>query len=81
MTKRIASRIRSPLTFFVLVFALSTLSWLLGAAIEGQVLPGIPVSLVMVLSPTVAAAIVTVLWGPRTLARYGSAWVGRRWVE
>ena len=42
----------SPLTFFTLVFALSTPFALLGAVLDRQPL---------------TAAIVTVVWGPRTL--------------
>jgi len=53
----IASRRGSPLTFFLLVFAVSIPFWLIGAVTGLQLLPGIPVSSLMVLSPMTAALI------------------------
>lgn len=53
----IASRRGSPLPFFLLVFALSIPFWLIGAVTGLQLLPGIPVSSLMVLSPMTAALI------------------------
>jgi membrane protease YdiL (CAAX protease family) len=50
-------RDRSPLKFFLLVFTLSVPFWLLGATTELQLLPGLPVSSLMVLSPLLAASI------------------------
>lgn len=47
---------RSPLTFFVLVFALSIPFWLAGAASELQLLPGLPVSSLMFVCPAIAAS-------------------------
>jgi len=48
---------RSPAKFFGLVFALSTLLWLLGAFTSDQLLPGLPVSSLMAFCPLIAAAI------------------------
>jgi membrane protease YdiL (CAAX protease family) len=53
----LASRRRSPLTFFVLVFALSIPLWLTGAVTELQLLPGLPVSALMAFCPLIAASI------------------------
>lgn len=53
----ITLRNRSPLKFFLLVFTLSIPFWLLGATTELQLLPGLPVSSLMVLSPLLAASI------------------------
>ena len=47
----------SPLKFFLLVFALSVPFWLLGAAIERQLLPGLPMSALALFCPVTAAAI------------------------
>lgn len=54
-----ASLKKSPLTFFVLVFALSLPFWLLGAMAEqGLPLPvNLPVSSLMVVCPLIAALI------------------------
>jgi membrane protease YdiL (CAAX protease family) len=51
----IASQRRSPLKFFLLVFALSIPFWLLGAVTRLQLLPGLPVSSLMVCCPLIAA--------------------------
>jgi hypothetical protein len=48
---------RSPLKFFLLVFALSVPFWVLGAVTGLQLLPGLPVSSLMVFSPLLAASI------------------------
>lgn len=53
----IASRSRSPLMFFLLVFALSLPFWLAGALASFQLLPALPVSALMFLCPVMAAAI------------------------
>ena len=48
---------RSPLVFFLLVFALSVPFWLIGAVTEVRLLPGLPVSALMFVCPALAAAI------------------------
>jgi uncharacterized protein len=53
----IASRSRSPLKFFLLVFALSNPFWLIGAVTRLQLLPGLPVSSLMAFCPLIAAVI------------------------
>ncbi len=53
----IASRSRSPLRFFLLVFALSLPFWLAGALTSLQLLPALPVSALGFLCPMTAAAI------------------------
>jgi hypothetical protein len=55
--KIIAARSRSPLRFFVLVFALSLPFWLVGALTSSQLLPALPISALAVLSPVTAAVI------------------------
>ena len=73
----VASRRRSPLTFVLLVFALSIPYWLAGAVAELQMVPGLPVvDALIVVCPLLAASILVyrenksaVVWGPRTLAR------------
>jgi membrane protease YdiL (CAAX protease family) len=52
----IASRSRSPLKFFLLVFALSLPLWLIGAVTRRQLLPGLPVSALMFFCPVTAAS-------------------------
>ena len=52
-----ASQPRSPLKFFLLVFALSVPFWLAGAWTSLQLLPGLPVSALMFLCPVTAALI------------------------
>lgn len=54
----VASRSRSASKFFLLVFALSIPFWLLGAVTGLQLLSGLPVSSLMVVSPTLAALII-----------------------
>jgi membrane protease YdiL (CAAX protease family) len=46
---------RSPLTYVVLTFALSIPFWVIGAVSQVQVLPGIPISALMVVAPMTAA--------------------------
>ena len=46
---------RSPLTFFVLVFILSIPFWVMGAFMEVQLLPALPVSALAVVCPAAAA--------------------------
>jgi uncharacterized protein len=53
----IASRSRSTLTFFLLVFALSLPFWLAGALTRVQLLPGLPISSLMFVCPVAAALI------------------------
>jgi len=53
----ITSRSRSPLKFFLLVFALSLPFWLAGALTALQLLPGLPVSSLMFFCPVTAALI------------------------
>ena len=53
----IASRSGSPLTFFLLVFVLSIPFWLIGSVTELQLLAGLPVSALMLVSPMTAASI------------------------
>lgn len=48
---------RSPLKFFVLVFALSVPFWLLGAVTGGQLSPDLPVSALIFVCPVIAASI------------------------
>ena len=52
-----ASRSRSPLTFFSLVFAFSLPFWLIGAVTGRQLFPGLPVSALMFVCPVTAASI------------------------
>ncbi len=47
----------APLTFFMLVFVLSIPIWLIGVVWSLELLPGLPVSSLMVLCPVVAASI------------------------
>ncbi len=51
------SRSRSPLTFFLFVFALSLPFWVAGALITIQLLPGLPLSALMFVCPVTAALI------------------------
>lgn len=53
----IATRSRSPLGFFLLVFALSLPFWLAGALTSFQLLPALPLSALGVVCPVTAAAI------------------------
>lgn len=53
----IVSRSRSPLKFFLLVFALSIPFQLIGAVTSRQLLPGIQMSSLMLVCPAMAAAI------------------------
>lgn len=53
----IPSRVRSPLQFFALVFALSIPFWLLGAVTKRQLLPGLPVSALGFFCPAAAALV------------------------
>src|SRR3712207_5711821 len=50
-------RNRSPLGFFLLVFALSLPFWLVGAVTGAWLLPGLPVSSLMIACPAIAAAV------------------------
>jgi CAAX protease family protein len=53
----LASRTRSPLKFFLLLFALSIPFWLTGALTTFQLLPGLPVSSLAAFCPAIAALI------------------------
>ena len=53
----ITPRSRSPLRFFLLVFALSIPFWLLGTIVGYQILPGVPVGAFMFVCPVTAAVI------------------------
>src|SRR5262249_40892910 len=53
----IASRSRSPLPFFLLVFALSVPFWLIGAVTKLHLLPSLPVSSLGAFCPLMAASI------------------------
>ena len=48
---------KSPLIFFLLVFAISIPLWLIGAVTPQQLLPGLPVSSLNVFCPLIAASI------------------------
>lgn len=49
---------RPLLAFFVLVFALSVPFWVVGEIVHGELLPGLPVSALALISPVVAASII-----------------------
>ncbi len=53
----ITLRSRSPLTFFLLVFALSIPFGFVGGVTRRQLLPGVPLSALMVVCPAIAASI------------------------
>jgi hypothetical protein len=57
---------RSPLKFFLLVFALSMPLWLIGAVASLQLLPGLPVSSLMAFCPLIAASILVYREGKLT---------------
>jgi hypothetical protein len=72
---------RSPLQFFGRVFALSVPFWWIGGATGLELMPGLSVSELMTFCPMIAAlmlvhrerrwaAMVVVLWGPRSLTRF-----------
>ena len=67
-----APPVRSPLNFFVLVFALSIPFWLAGAMSDMQLMPGLSVSALMTFSPMAAALILVHREG-------GGAQVGVLW--
>ena len=56
-SKAITWRRRSPLTFFLLVFALSIPFWLIGVATGLRLFAGLPVSSLMTFCPLIAAVI------------------------
>src|SRR4029079_18076853 len=45
---------RSPLTFFVVTFALAIPFWVLGAMVRRELLPGLPVTALMFVCPGLA---------------------------
>jgi membrane protease YdiL (CAAX protease family) len=57
MTTPLITERRSPLKFFLLVFALSIPLWLIGAVTPLQLLPGLPVSSLNVFCPLIAASL------------------------
>lgn len=57
MTTPFITERRSPLKFFLLVFALSIPLWLIGAVTPLQLLPGLPVSSLMAFCPLIAASV------------------------
>jgi len=61
-----ASRSRSPLKFFLLVFVLSIPFWLIGAVTRLQLLQALPVSSLMVFCPSWSSH----LW-PQSSQSYG----------
>ena len=77
---------RDAAAFVGLVFALTTPFWLLGAAVDLQVLPGLPLSALAVVCPTIAACLLTAKrTGRAGLARWLSEMLrleaaGWRWV-
>jgi CAAX protease family protein len=56
---------RSPLAFFVLVYALTVPFWVLGAVAAQELLPKLPISALAVVCPMLAAAILTYRRGGR----------------
>src|SRR5450755_4741234 len=56
-TDVLPTRSRSPLSFIVLVFALSVPFWVIGALTGIQLSPGVPVAAVMFVCPATAAII------------------------
>ncbi len=60
-SQAVAARGRSPLRFFLLVFALSIPFWALGAVTGIQLLPGLPVSSLGAFCPVIAASILVYL--------------------
>lgn len=57
MTRGADADERSPLLFIALVFALSVPLWLVGARYRIELLPGLPLSAIMVVCPLIAALI------------------------
>jgi uncharacterized protein len=53
----VASETRSPPRFFLLLFALSVPFWLAGGTTAWQPLPGVPISALMFVCPSLAAAV------------------------
>src|SRR3970040_925850 len=52
---RAPEKTRSPLSFFLLVFALSAPFWLAGAASSWELLPGVPTGALQLVCPCLAA--------------------------
>ncbi|MHA7872904.1 MAG: CPBP family glutamic-type intramembrane protease [Hyphococcus sp.] len=50
-----ADRAASPYLFFALVFLLSVPIWALGAVVDRQIMPGLPVSALIIVCPLIAA--------------------------
>ena len=55
--QRAGRRPRSPLTFFVLVFAFSIPFWLVGAVLDMALLPGLPLGALSAVCPLLAALV------------------------
>lgn len=68
------ARPRSPLVFFILVFALAIPFYVLGARVERQLMPGLPIAALAFVCPALAALIL--VW--RAEARRGVAALVRR---
>ena len=62
----------SPIVFFGLLFLLSAPFWLLGLLIGVEILPGLPISAVMVVTPVLAASIL--IWRGEGTAALWSFW-------
>jgi len=77
VTEQDAGGKRSPLKFFLLVFALSIPFWLAGGITDRQLMPGLPVSALMAFCPLVAGLILT----RRESGRAGMAELLRRSVD
>lgn len=60
----------SPVAFFALVFALTLPFWVLGAVVDWELMPGLPLSSLMVISPALAAFILR--WKAVGLRRAGA---------
>ena len=58
---------RSPLTFFVLVFSLSTPFWWIGNVTDLQLMPGLSVSVLMAFCPMIAMLYLATLTAYRVL--------------
>ena len=57
MTKHVIVKHRSPFSYVALTFALSIPFWVAGALSQQQLLPGLPVSALMIVAPATAALI------------------------
>ena len=67
---------RSPLTFFVLVFSLSTPFWWIGNVTDLQLMPGLSVSVLMAFCPMIAMLYLATLTAYRVLMTWMFAHTG-----